>query len=71
MVSRTPWSRLPIAPCVSHVQMFGGFVKRYAHQSSQLGCKMNFSLFVPPAAADGGKVPVGRDMLVTGADAGP
>jgi S-formylglutathione hydrolase len=51
--------------------MFGGFVKRYAHQSSQLGCKMNFSLFVPPAAADGGKVPVGRDMLVTGADAGP
>lgn len=40
------------------MQMFGGLVKRYAHQSTQLGCKMHFSLFTPPAATNGNKVPV-------------
>lgn len=42
-----------------HVQMFGGLVRRYQHQSEELGCSMNFTVFFPPAAAAGGaKVPV-------------
>lgn len=40
-------------------KMFGGLVRRYQHQSEELGCSMNFTVFFPPAAAAGGsKVPV-------------
>ncbi|KAI3438012.1 hypothetical protein D9Q98_000455 [Chlorella vulgaris] len=47
-----------MAELVKTNKMFGGLVKRYAHQSTQLGCKMHFSLFTPPAATNGNKVPV-------------
>ena len=40
-------------------QMFGGWVRKYKHQSTELGCEMVFSVFFPPAAAaQGAKVPV-------------
>lgn len=32
------------------LQAFGGFVKKYNHESTVLGCKMTFSVFHPPAA---------------------
>lgn len=36
-------------------------MRRYQHQSEELGCSMNFTVFFPPAAAAGGsKVPVRR-----------
>jgi len=48
---------LAAAPCL---QMFGGLVRRYKHQSAELGCDMFFTVFHPPAAASGSKVPVSR-----------
>eukprot|EP00249_Psilotum_nudum_P016631 c25919_g1_i1 orf=871-1719(-) len=42
---------------ISSVKMFGGFNKRYKHQSSSVGCSMNFTIYFPPAAATE-KVPV-------------
>ncbi|KAI7842211.1 hypothetical protein COHA_004124 [Chlorella ohadii] len=40
-------------------KMFGGWVRKYRHQSTELGCEMVFSVFFPPAAAvQGAKVPV-------------
>ena len=36
---------------------FGGEQQRYSHDSSSLGCEMNFSIFLPPQAKEG-KVPV-------------
>ena len=39
--------------------MFGGWVRKYKHQSAELGCEVVFSVFFPPAAAaPGAKVPV-------------
>ncbi len=51
----------PLAPMYpsSRSQMFGGWVRKYRHQSTELGCEMVFSVFFPPAAAvQGAKVPV-------------
>ena len=53
-------------PCAP--QMFGGWVRKYKHQSAELGCEMVFSVFFPPAAAvQGAKVPV-RWRAVRAAD---
>ncbi|EIE27284.1 S-formylglutathione hydrol [Coccomyxa subellipsoidea C-169] len=38
-------------------KVFGGWNRRYAHKSEELGCTMNFSVFFPPAA-ESQKVPV-------------
>jgi len=37
---------------------FGGFQQRYRHQSSVLDCEMTFSIYLPPQALQGNKVPV-------------
>ena len=42
---------------ISGNNMFGGFNKRYQHDSSTVGCQMKFAVYYPPAAASG-KVPV-------------
>lgn len=42
---------------VSSNRCFGGDQKIYSHDSKELGCKMNFSVYLPPHAEDG-KVPV-------------
>ena len=42
---------------ISGNRMFGGFNKRYQHDSSTVGCQMKFAVYYPPAAASG-KVPV-------------
>ncbi|XP_013195367.1 S-formylglutathione hydrolase [Amyelois transitella] len=38
---------------ISSNKIFGGYQKVYSHVSSELGCKMNFSIYLPPQA-DGG-----------------
>ncbi|MCR2747708.1 S-formylglutathione hydrolase [Limnobacter parvus] len=43
---------------LSSVQCFGGLQNQYEHQSTTLNCTMQFSVFLPPQAADGQKVPV-------------
>lgn len=44
---------------VSSNKVFGGFQKVYSHQSSELQCKMNFSIYLPPQAEGGDvKLPV-------------
>jgi len=42
---------------ISSNKMFGGFNRRFKHDSSSVGCPMTFSVFFPPAA-DSDKVPV-------------
>lgn len=47
------------AELVKSNKMFGGLVRRYRHQSAELGCAMHFSVFIPPVAvASGAAVPV-------------
>ena len=43
---------------ISNNKCFGGWLKRYSHQSTSLNCEMKFSIFLPPQVNDGGKVPV-------------
>lgn len=43
---------------MSSNKVFGGFNRRYKHESSSVGCPMTFTIFFPPAA-DSSKVPVG------------
>lgn len=43
---------------ISNNKCFGGWLKRYNHQSDVLNCRMNFSIYLPPQVNDGGKVPV-------------
>lgn len=43
---------------LSSVQCFGGLQNQYEHQSATLNCTMQFSVFLPPQAANGHKVPV-------------
>ncbi|MCZ8014072.1 MAG: S-formylglutathione hydrolase [Limnobacter sp.] len=43
---------------LSSVQSFGGLQNQYEHVSATLNCTMQFSVFLPPQAADGHKVPV-------------
>lgn len=33
---------------VSSNKIFGGVQKVYSHQSKELGCQMNFAVFLPP-----------------------
>lgn len=42
---------------VSNNKIFGGWQKVYSHESSVLGCKMNFAIFLPPQAEEN-SVPV-------------
>ncbi|KAJ7514710.1 hypothetical protein O6H91_23G056200 [Diphasiastrum complanatum] len=42
---------------ISQSKMFGGFNRRFRHQSSSCGCPMNFTIFFPPQL-DSKKVPV-------------
>lgn len=44
---------------VSSNKCFGGYQKVYSHESAELQCKMNFSLYLPPQAEGGDtKLPV-------------
>jgi S-formylglutathione hydrolase len=59
MISLVVWSLKASRPSNSPsnttpniMQCFGGFVRRYRHRSSVLGCDMHFSVFYPPAAAE-------------------
>ena len=48
-----------LSPLAPHVQSFGGWVRRYKHESSELGCSMNFMVFTPACSDQAGsKVPV-------------
>nr|XP_033331700.1 S-formylglutathione hydrolase [Megalopta genalis] len=38
---------------VSSRKVFGGYQKVYSHESSELGCKMNFGIFLPPQIEEG------------------
>ncbi|MFV8834199.1 S-formylglutathione hydrolase [Aquisalimonas sp.] len=38
---------------VSATKSFGGWLKRYRHQSPTLGCEMIFAIYLPPQAQDG------------------
>lgn len=61
----------PSAPALTlfALQMFGGVVKRYKHDSQTVGCPMHFHVYLPPAAASG-KVPVrGRAAAAAGCPA--
>ncbi|XP_012146110.1 S-formylglutathione hydrolase [Megachile rotundata] len=42
---------------VSSNKIFGGWQKVYSHESHELGCKMNFGIFLPPQVEEG-PVPV-------------
>ncbi|XP_076676307.1 S-formylglutathione hydrolase-like [Andrena cerasifolii] len=42
---------------VSSNKVFGGWQKVYSHESQELGCKMNFGIFLPPQV-EAGSVPV-------------
>ncbi len=43
---------------VSSNKMFGGWQKVFSHESSELKCKMNFGIYLPPQAEGDKKVPV-------------
>lgn len=43
---------------ISQNKQFGGYNCRYKHHSSVLGCAMTFTVYYPPAAEAGSKVPV-------------
>jgi len=51
-------SRMSRVTEVSSSKAFGGLQKVFSHESTELKCKMNFSLFVPPKALDGEQCPV-------------
>ena len=38
---------------VSSARCFGGWQRRYSHQSASTGCTMHFSVYLPPAAESG------------------
>ena len=40
--------------CIASNRSFGGWHKRYTHQSSTLNCEMTFAVYLPPQAEDGG-----------------
>lgn len=42
---------------VSSNRSFGGYQKVFSHDSKELGCQMNFAIYLPPQAEDG-EVPV-------------
>lgn len=54
---------------VSKNKVFGGWQKIYSHVSEELGCKMNFGVYLPPQS-ESEKVPViywlsGRPLICT------
>ncbi|XP_035693147.1 S-formylglutathione hydrolase-like [Branchiostoma floridae] len=52
------WKTIKMAVSeVSCNKMFGGFQKVFSHESTQLKCKMNFGVYLPPQA-ESGKCPV-------------
>ncbi|XP_054152884.1 S-formylglutathione hydrolase-like [Oppia nitens] len=47
-----------IVSLVSSSKCFGGKQEVYSHESEEVKCKMTFSVYIPPKALDGQKVPV-------------
>jgi len=43
---------------LSENKSFGGWQKQYSHHSTRLNCDMRFAIYLPPQAANAGKVPV-------------
>ncbi|UTF61887.1 S-formylglutathione hydrolase [Gilvimarinus sp. DA14] len=43
---------------ISSNKCFGGWHKRYSHQSSVLNCTMEFAVYLPPVVSEGKSVPV-------------
>ena len=43
---------------LSCIKSFNGWLKQYSHQSTSLQCPMRFSIYLPPQASNGQKVPV-------------
>eukprot|EP00240_Pyramimonas_obovata_P016026 CAMPEP_0118934204 /NCGR_PEP_ID=MMETSP1169-20130426/13696_1 /TAXON_ID=36882 /ORGANISM="Pyramimonas obovata, Strain CCMP722" /LENGTH=283 /DNA_ID=CAMNT_0006877081 /DNA_START=191 /DNA_END=1042 /DNA_ORIENTATION=- len=43
---------------VSKNKMYGGFNKRFSHDSACLSCEMKFTVYLPPTASESAKVPV-------------
>lgn len=43
---------------ISSNKIFGGDQKVYSHESSELKCKMNFSIYLPPQAGGDTSLPV-------------
>jgi S-formylglutathione hydrolase FrmB len=43
---------------LSSAKCCGGLVQRFQHYSDALSCEMKFSVFLPPQAQEGQKVPV-------------
>lgn len=43
---------------LSGIKSFNGWLKQYSHQSTSLQCLMRFSIYLPPQASNGQKVPV-------------
>ncbi|MBD5803577.1 S-formylglutathione hydrolase YeiG [Azoarcus sp. Aa7] len=43
---------------LSSQKSFGGWLKRYRHRSRTLDCEMTFTVYLPPQAEPGGKLPV-------------
>lgn len=43
---------------VKQTKLFGGTLKQFSHESASTSCTMKFSIFLPPSATDGAKVPV-------------
>jgi hypothetical protein len=58
--SLTTRASVDMAPAkeMSKNKMFGGFNKKFSHDSACLSCEMKFSVFLPPGATEGAKVPV-------------
>ena len=52
-----------MAELIKENKMFGGFVKRYRHDSKVLSCPMHFTIFVPPGCTEGEKAPVSSSTL--------
>nr|CAD7458799.1 unnamed protein product [Timema tahoe] len=48
---------MPEIKQVSSNRCFGGYQKVFSHESTELGCTMNFSVYLPPQSEEG-KVPV-------------
>lgn len=44
--------------CISSNKMFGGWHKRYTHDSETTNCLMTFAIYLPPQVEDGGTAPV-------------
>lgn len=43
---------MPEITQISSNKIFGGYQKVYCHESAELGCKMNFGIYLPPQSAE-------------------